>query len=309
MSSTYLSKHYTTFDYHEYHGLGDELWEKLERDFHIHMDDLEDVFSPTQLSKFEIRKSYVYFALQFADKDSTGHIVTQQIHCFVSPKFLLVIDEDDFVGVQEFNHVKNHLVEKENYNSFDLFYELLDIGVTGMFWLLEAIQQRVDRLESTIFSQIHGDSDQLFEIQDVKKNITNFKSLLVPLADVFEEVSLKHSDLIDETGKSSIDDAMDKIKKLVNRLDNFRDTMKLLTETNEMMIARMTNQTVRRLTLINIMLLGPSLIAAFFGMNVHFGWLSSLASEGDILPMTAIILVMLIVTLLMFLFFRLRKWI
>ncbi len=46
-----------------------------------------------------------------------------------------------------------------------------------------------------------------------------------------------------------------------------------------MIIARMTNQTVRRLTLINIMLLGPSLIAAFFGMNVHFGWFSSLAGK------------------------------
>lgn len=205
--------------------------------------------------------------------------------------------------------MKDHLVAKENYNSFDLFYELLDISVIGMFDLLQVIQHRVITLESTIFSQIHGDIDQLSEIQDIKKNIINFKSLLTPLGEMFAEVSLKHSDLIDETGKSAIDDAMDKIKKLANSLDNFRDTMKLLTETNEMIIARMTNQTVRRLTLINIMLLGPSLIAAFFGMNVHFGWLSSLASEGDILPMSVIVLVMVVMTLIMFLFFRLRKWV
>ncbi len=161
-------------------------------------------------------------------------------------------------------------MDKEHYNSFDLFYELLDISVIRMFGLLEAIHSRVRALESAIFSEKHLETDQIYEIQDIKKNIINFKSLLAPLNDLLEDISLKHTNLIDETGKEAIDDSLDKIKKLLNRLDNFRDTMKLLTETNEMMIARSTNQTVRRLTLFNVLILGPSLIAAFFGMNVHF---------------------------------------
>ena len=95
---------------------------------------------------------------------------------------------------------------------------------------------------------------------------------------MFEEVSLKHTDLIDDTGKESIDDSLDKIKKLINRLDNFREITKLLTETNEMIMARSTNQTVRRLTMFNVLLLVPSLTAAFFGMNVHFGWFSGVGA-------------------------------
>lgn len=252
---TLFSKHYPTFDYYEHHGITENLTEKLSKEFHIHEDDLDDIYSSTQLSKFEIRKNYAYFAFQFADKDVSNRISTQQIHCFVSKKYLFVIDEDNFIGVKEFDKIRNHLVDKENYNSFDLFYELLDISVIRMFGLLNAIHSRVRIMESTIFSEEHLAYDQISEIQDIKKNIINFKSLLAPLYDILEEVTLKHSELIDETGKEAIDDSLDKIKKLVNRLDNFRDTMKLLTETNEMIMARNTNQTVRRLTLFNVLLL------------------------------------------------------
>jgi len=306
---TSFSKHYQTFDYYEQRGLTDALEKKLAEEFHIHEDDLEDIFSPTQLSKFEIRKDYVYFALQFADRDEHDRITTQQIHCIVSPKYLFVIDEDTFLGIQEFDRVRNRLVDKENYNSFDLFYELLDISVIRMFGLLNAIHGRVKKLESTIFSEGHFENDQISEIQDIKKNIINFKSLLAPLYDMLEDMMFKHSELIDETGKEALDDSLDKIKKLVNRLDNFRDTMKLLTETNEMIMARNTNETVRRLTLFNILLLGPSMIAWFFGMNVYFWPITSLTSQGNVFPLGIIFVLMLTLTISMYLFFRSRKWI
>lgn len=152
---TSFAKHYPTFDYYEYRGLNDALRKKLEKEFHIHEDDLEDIFSPTQLSKFEIRENYAYFALQFADRDGSNHINTQQIHCFVSPKYLMVIDEDTFLGIKEFDRTRNRLVEREKYTSFDLFYELLDVSVIRMFGLLYAIQGRVQNIESMVFSQEH----------------------------------------------------------------------------------------------------------------------------------------------------------
>ncbi len=90
----HFAKQYSSFQYLEYHGLNDSLRKKLEEDFHINEDDIEDVFSPTQLSKFEIRKNYAYFALQFAELDERKRIHIQQIHCFISQKYLFIIDED-----------------------------------------------------------------------------------------------------------------------------------------------------------------------------------------------------------------------
>ncbi len=97
MAAAFFSKHYGTFDYYEYRGLTDILRKKLEKEFRVHPEDIEDIFSPTQLSKFEIRKGYAYYALQFADRNSSNRIHTQQIHCIVSSKYLFVIDEDNFL--------------------------------------------------------------------------------------------------------------------------------------------------------------------------------------------------------------------
>lgn len=307
MSNKLLTKDYGTFQYLEYHGLTDFLREKLIHEFHIYASDIEDIFSPTQLSKYEIRKKYAYFALQLPDPKITGSIVLRQIHCFVSPSYFFVIDEGDFSAIKDFDLIRSKLVTHKNYTSFDLFYELLDISVTQMFPLLQALKDRVRDLETRLFCENHREDDHISQIQDIKKNIINFKSLLEPLSDMFEDIILKHHDLIDETGKEAIDDSLDKIKKLVNRLDNFRDIMKLLTETNEMIIARSTNQTVRRLTLLNVMLLVPSLTAAFFGMNVHFGWFSQTTQQLG--PLITIVLLMLVFTGGIYSFFLWKKWI
>jgi magnesium transporter len=303
------TKKYPSFQYIEHHWLSDSLRNKLKNEFHIVESDIEDVFSPTQLSKFEIRKNYAYFALQFAETDGKNKVHIQQIHCFVSLKFLFVIDEDGFAGIRDFDRRRTSLVSTKNYNSFDLFYELLDMSVIRMFAILSTIHTRIKSLEATIFSEESMGNDQLSEIQDIKKNIINFKSLLMPLYDMFEELSLKHTDLIDETGKEAIDDSLDKIKKLLNKLDNFREMMKLLTETNEMITARSTNQNVRRLTLFNVLLLCPTLIAGFFGMNVHFGWFTLLSENSALIPLWVIVITMLMITGCTYLFFLWKKWV
>jgi len=251
-----LSKDYTTFQYHEYQGLDDILRKKLIEEFHIHEEDIEDIFSSTQLSKFETRKTYLYFALQFPSINPLNNrIHIQQIHALVSKKYLFIIDEDGFTAIKDFDRIRNKLVTHEQYNSFDLFYELLDISVISMFHLLDAIHSRVRNVEDALFSEEVHESDHISEIQDIKKAIINFKSIISPLYELLEEILRKNITLIDEVSQEAIDDSLDKIKKLNNRLDNFRQTMKLLTETNEMLIARSTNDNIRRLTLINILLL------------------------------------------------------
>lgn len=256
MTPQFLSKDYKTFQYLEYRGLDEVLREKLIKEFHIHEEDIDDIFSPTQLSKFETRKTYLYVALQFPSINLLNNrIQVQQIHALVSKKYLFIIDEDGFTAIKDFDRIRNKLVTHDQYDSFELFYELLDISVISMFHLLDAIHARVRGVEEVLFSEEFHESDHISEIQDIKKAIINFKSIISPLYELLDELLRKNTTLIDEVSREAIDNSLDKIKKLNNRLDNFRETMRLLTETNEMLIARSTNNNVRRLTLINILLL------------------------------------------------------
>lgn len=222
MSSPLITKDYGAFRYFGYRGLDEALREKLIQEFHIHEDDIEDVFSSTQLSKFETRKTYLYFALQFPSIRHDNHrIQVQQIHAFVSKKYLFVIDEDGFAAIKDFYRVRNKLVTHEQYNSFDLFYELLDISVMSMFQLLNTLHGRVREVEETLFSETPHESDHISEIQDIKKAIINFKFIISPLYELLDDILRKNITLIDEVSREAIDDSLDKIKKLSNRLENF----------------------------------------------------------------------------------------
>lgn len=298
-------KDYKNFVYYEYQGKDGALREKLESEFVLQEEDIEDIFSSTQLSKVEERKDYLYFALQLPTyHDEYEYIQIKQIHCLVSPKYLFVIDESSYAGLQEFSHVRDDLVDQW-YSSFDLFYEILDMAVIRMFRILYRISRDIKGIENMLF-EWDTEEDQIRDIQTIKKNIVNFKSLLVPIQELVEEMVEHHGKYIDKAGEEDLDDSLDKLKKLTNKLDNFKDTMKLLTETNELLIARSTNQTIKVLTTVNVLLLVPTVLAGFFGMNVFFGWIPE---SQSMLPLVWIIAAIILITVFVYIFFKRKRWI
>ena len=157
-----------------------------------------------------------------------------------------------------------------------VFYSFTINAIGNMFNILAQLQLRIETMEKSIFRNIPN-NDQISEIQNLKKNIINFRSTLLPICEVFSDY--RDETKINDEEKRSIEDILRKVKKLMGNLDDFHDITKLLRETNETLIARSTNETIKRLTLFNALLLGPSMIAAFFGMNIHFGWFTENASD------------------------------
>lgn len=301
-----IEKKYKGFTYYEYQGKDQQLRDMLQADFPIRDEDLEDIFSSTQLSKVEERKDYLYFALQLPSfNQEYQYIQIKQIHCVVSPQYLFVIDESGYEGLDEVSNQRDDLIERDGYNSFDLFYEILDMSVIRMFRILYRIQRDIKATEELLFLW-DTEEDQIRDIQTIKKNIVNFKSLIEPLHDLVEEMLESHGKYVDVSGEEDLDDSLDKLKKLDNKLGNFHDTMALLTETNELLIARSTNKTIKVLTIVNLFLFVPSVLAGFFGMNVYFGWH---AETEDFTPLLIILLVIFSLTGLFFLVFKKKRWI
>jgi magnesium transporter len=295
------------FEYRYIKKVDTYLKEELARKYGIQELDIDDVVTDTQLSKLEKRPDYLYVALQFPEYIKTNrHFVPKEIHCFVSNKFILIIDKHDFKHVQQFHNLKDSLLDYEP-DSFNVFYELLDFCVKKEYRVLGKFKKEIDQLESDIFDFYDGSRDLLKEILIVKRNLINFTSIIFPLKEVINEIQTKHIAAFDKKeGIEELDDSLDKIKKILNNLANFKEQMTLLTETNESLIARNTNQSIRALTVINFIFIIPTVITSFFGMNVYFGW-----NEGqyNLFPLISIIIFIAIFTLIIFFIIKKKKFI
>jgi magnesium transporter len=286
-------------------GLDENVRQSLEQDFQIEELDIEDVFTNTQLSKIERRKNYLYVALQFPEYDKANQtFISKEVHTFLSHNFLLVVDKNEFKYCERFKNLLHRLVEDPE-DHFEVFYEMVDFIITNIFRVIGKFREDIVNIEKDLFS-FEKSQDNLKEILIVKKNLINFMSTLTPLESALTDLQSRKISLIDEEGKEMLDDSLDKIKKMLNNLRNFKEQLTLLTETNESLISRSTNQTLQVLTSISLIAVVPTFLASFFGMNVYFGWE---VNQESWWPLIGIITIIALITLLLWHWFRQKGWV
>jgi magnesium transporter len=265
--------------------------------------DIEDVLSDTQLSKVEFRPDYIYIALQFPEFEKTRKtFIEKEVHCFVNKDYLIIINKHGFQAVEAFRNIKNMDIDKNT--TFDLFYEMLWKGLNNSYRAMLKLKIEVNQLGEQIFADQKGDKDFIFDIQTTKRNIVNFEGIVEPLEEVLQTIEFKQHRLVDREDKEQIDDCLDLIKKILNNVGNLKQQIQIVSETNESIIARNTNEVVKRLTGISILVLVPSTITGFFSMNMYYGF--STTEQG---PMIAVVVTVLLLTGIVYLVLRKKNWI
>jgi magnesium transporter len=265
--------------------------------------DTEDVLSDTQLSKVEFRPDYIYIALQFPEFEKTKKtFIEKEVHCFVNKDYLIIINKHGFNAVEAFRNIKGMDIDRNT--TFDLFYEMLWKGLNNSYKAMLKLKREVNLLNEQIFADQKGDKDFIFDIQTTKRNIVNFEGVMEPLEEVLQTIEFKQHRLIDKEDKEQIDDCLDLIKKILNNVDNLKQQIQIVSETNESIIARNTNEVVKRLTGISILVLVPSTITGFFSMNMYYGF-----STTTQLPMIAVVITVLALTGIVYLVLRKKNWI
>jgi magnesium transporter len=294
------------FDYTVHLGLDQDLKEKMDTFYGIDELDIEDVFTDTQLSKIEYKNNYLYICLQFPEFDKTiRQFIIKETHIFVAPKFLLLIDKDESRFINQFNDIKDKIITDDDITSFELFYEIFDFIVTKLTQVIFKFKKEIAVIENEIFN-FKTQQDLLKEILIIKRNLINFESVILPIQTLIVDLETKKNVFITNVEIELLDDTLDKVKKLINNLQNFKGQMELITDTNEVLIARNTNEIIKALTSVNIIVLAPTVIASFFGMNIYFGWDPMVSNY---LALILIVLLIVSCTAILLWYFKKKGWV
>ncbi|MGZ5333764.1 MAG: magnesium transporter CorA family protein, partial [Solirubrobacterales bacterium] len=183
-----------------------------------------------------------------------------------------------------------------------LLYRIVDDSFDYCFPMLRKIANKLDNLEDEIFE---GRSEEIVrDISNVKQEIINFRKVIRPQRPVLRDLERVKGRYLAEDLDLEIyfDDIVDAHERIWDMLENYKEVVEALGETNESVISHRVNDILRVLTSITVIVLPLTLLASIWGMNV------GVPGEGDTGAFYAIVAAMVAIMLGMIIFFRRRGW-
>jgi magnesium transporter len=289
----------------EHPGALERAW--LEEHFDFHALDLEDVLSRNQRPKIDTYDEYLFIVLHFPVFDrAAGRLGTGELDLFVGPGFLVTIPNQPLQPVEylfERCRAKEELREQLfSRGSGYLLYRLVDDSFDYCFPMLRKIGNKLDALEDEIFE---GKSEEVVrDISNVKQEIINFRKVIRPQRPVLRDLEqVKQRYLATDLDlEIYFDDIVDAHERIWDMLENYKEVVEALEETNESVISHNVNDILRVLTSISVIVLPLTLIASVWGMNV------GVPGEQDLTAFWVVVGVMVVLLLGMVGYFRRRGW-
>ena len=279
--------------------------EWLERHFEFHPLDYEDIYSRNQRPKVDRYDDYLFVVLQFPRYDrARERLNVVEMDLFVGPDYVITLPNADlepidnlFARCRESEDVREPYFEK---GAAFLLYKIVDHAVDASVPMLRKMGHKLERIEDDIFA---GKSAEIVrDISNAKQEIITFRRIVRPQRVAFRDLERAMDVVAPEELDVYFDDVIDASERIWDTLENYKEVVEGLEDSNESVLTHRTNDTLRVLTSITVIVLPLTLLASLFGMNVDF------PGEGTDVMFWAIMAGMAAVLMGMVLFFRHRGW-
>lgn len=238
----------------------------LGKKFGFHELDLKDCLPPLQRPKLVVRPNYLFMILLFPVFDrKTGVLRASEVDFFITPKALITVNSNDIIPLQEI-FGKCRAKKNKCTNVPDLLHEILHELLMSCFPMLVHISTDIDNVENKLRSEF--EKGTITEILRIKTNIVDFRKAMQPHKQVIRTLVAQAPNFF-PTQKIKIyfDNLINYTKEIWDLLDNYKDTIDALHETNVSLIDFRINEIMKTLTIFSVIVFPLTLLAAIFGMN------------------------------------------
>jgi magnesium transporter len=281
----------------------DRAW--LQEHFDFHPLDYEDVASRNQRPKIDEYDEYLFIVLHFPVYDkAVGRLNTAELDMFVGPDFLITLPNRPIPPVEYLfercrasEEMREQLLSK---GPGYLLYKIVDDSFDYCFPMLRKMGNKLEQIEEDIFQ---GRSEELVrDISNVKQEIINFRKIVRPQRSTLRDLERTKQRYMAADLDVYFDDIVDASERIWDMLENYKEVVEALEETNESVISHRVNDILRVLTAISVVVLPLTLIASIWGMNV------AVPGESTTTAFWAVTGAMLALLLGMLGYFRRRGW-
>src|SRR5438874_4823920 len=276
--------------------------------FGWHPLDVEDVLSKRQRPKIDeyADEGYLFGVLHFPVYDrAVQRLNAAELDFFIGQDYAVTLPTVELLPItrlfrrcEEDEAFREQLFSK---GSGRLLYEVLDDLFDYCFPILDKIGYKLDSLEDDVFE---GRSEEVVrDISNVKQEIISYRKIIKPERATLRVLERHVERFLPEELELYFDDIVDAAERIWDILDNYKEVIEALEDTNESVISHRQNRILRLLTVFSVLLLPLTLIASVFGMNVHFPGFETAAGFWALLGAMAATFAVLLG------FFRWKRWI
>ncbi len=281
--------------------------------FGWHPLDIEDVLSRRQRPKVDLytgdedgQGGYLFTVLHFPVYDAAvGRLNAGELDAFVGPGYLVTLPAVElrpvsllFRRCEENEEYRNQLLSR---GSGRLFYEVLDDLYDYCFPILDKIGFKLEQIDEEI-GAAEGAKGLVTDIHKVKQEIISYRKIIKPQRPTLRQLERSVERFLPEELELYFDDIVDASERIWDLLDNYKEVVEALEDTNESLISHQQNDILYVLTVFSVVMLPLTFLTGFFGMNVHFPGFDSWEAFWASLGLMAVTIVGMLA------FFRWKRW-
>ena len=282
--------------------------ERIHREFpQFHPLTLEDTLSPIQRPKIDEFDDHLYIVMHFpVFEKRTQKITSSEVDMFVGKDYVVTLHDGRLKPLVELvdtaiddTKMRKEIFGKDaSFLTYNIFNALMDY----CFPILYKNDINLDILEDKIFEG--GEFSKLVEELSIeRRNVLNYRRIISPQRAVIANLERAMKKMGFKMADVYFDDLVDHVEKIWGSLEEQKEVVEGLHESNIALVNTVTTDVVRLLTVITVIFLPLTLIASLYGMNVPLPFMDHKFAFELVLG------IMLVLLVLMVIFFKKKNWI
>jgi magnesium transporter len=283
----------------------DEI-EWLRQNYSFHPLHLDDCLSKIQRPKIDEREGYIFLVLHFPVFNKMENVtVASEVDVFVGQDYVITIHAGDlkplhrtFLECQSDPAVRQELMAN---SSGTLLHGIVDRLVDYCFPILNKIDDNLEAVEDNIFEE--NVRQTVRDISMLRRDILNLRHIIKPQIPVIASLSHMDKPFFQEELQVYFGDVSDHVKKMWDILEDYKEVVEGLSETNDSLTNHRISEVMRILTTISVIMLPLTLVSGIYGMNI------ALPLQDHSLAFLVVVGIMLTIAAGMLGYFRHKRWI
>lgn len=277
----------------------------LQQKFNFHFLDIEDCQEKIPRAKIDIYKEYIFMVLHLPLwRGRTREMGVIQINIFLSEDFLVTILDHRLSSLDKlfYKAQKSSKIRQKFFGQscFYLFYFIFNQLLLGVSPILRQLSYIINEIDKKIMA---GKYKEIFEqISLMRRSLILFQTIIKPEIPIFAK--LEAGEVKIAQGKYTVywGNILDRLQWIRDEIDDDQEMLEGLATTNESLVSYKTNEIIKILTIFSVILMPLTLLSGIYGMNIR------LPIGHHYFAFWIIAGIMLLISLIMLIFFKIKNW-